>query len=298
MNTIRNTFGAVIAVLLFIAYMSYFVVDERQKMIVQRFGEISRIVDAPGLYFKLPVIETVTPVEDRIILWESNDRPVQDKASQVYIVDAITLARISDARRFRETLGADLDQAETRVGALLDAALRQTYGLRSFDEVLSSDRQTMMTEIKQKVEKEAADLGIDIVDVRIRRTDLDGAVLQATHERMRSERNALAAQTRSTGEAYKTRMNAETDRLFIEKTADARRRAEVIRGEGDAERNRIFAEAFQQDPDFFAFYRSLQAYSKALANKDTTLVLNPDSEFFRYFGGESKDQEQVPAPKQ
>ncbi|MBL8789546.1 MAG: protease modulator HflC [Rhizobiales bacterium] len=298
MSTIRNIAGLVIAAILFVGYMSYFVVDERQKMIVQRVGEISRIVDAPGLYFKLPVIETVTPVEDRIILWESNDRPVQDKASQVYIVDAITLARISDARRFRETLGADLEQAETRVGALLDAALRQTYGLRSFDEVLSSDRLTMMREIKEKVEREAADLGIDIVDVRIRRTDLDGAVLQSTHERMRSERNALAAQTRSTGEAYKTRMNAETDRLFIEKTADARRRAEVIRGEGDAERNRIFAEAFQQDPDFFAFYRSLQAYSKALANKDTTLILNPDSEFFRYFGGEAKDQSQVPAPKQ
>lgn len=298
MSTIRNIAGLVIAAILFVGYMSYFVVDERQKMIVQRVGEISRIVDAPGLYFKLPVIETVTPVEDRIILWESNDRPVQDKASQVYIVDAITLVRISDARRFRETLGADLEQAETRVGALLDAALRQTYGLRSFDEVLSSDRLTMMREIKEKVEREAADLGIDIVDVRIRRTDLDGAVLQSTHERMRSERNALAAQTRSTGEAYKTRMNAETDRLFIEKTADARRRAEVIRGEGDAERNRIFAEAFQQDPDFFAFYRSLQAYSKALANKDTTLILNPDSEFFRYFGGEAKDQSQVPAPKQ
>jgi modulator of FtsH protease HflC len=298
MSTIRNIAGAIIIAVLVIGYMSYFVVDERQKMIVQRVGEISRIVDAPGLYFKVPIIETVTPVEDRIILWENNDRPVQDMASQVYIVDAITLARISDARRFRETLGADLDQAETRVGALLDAALRQTYGLRSFDEVLSSDRQTMMKEIKEKVEKEAADLGIDIVDVRIRRTDLDGAVLQSTHERMRSERNALAAQTRSTGEAFKTRMNAETDRLFIEKTADARRRAEVIRGEGDAERNRIFAEAFQQDPDFFGFYRSLQAYTKALANKDTTLVLNPDSEFFRYFGGEMKDQEQVPAPKQ
>ena len=196
MSTIRNIAGIIIAAVLFIAYMSYFVVDERQKMIVQRVGEISRIVDAPGLYFKLPFVETVTPVEDRIILWESNDRPVQDKASQVYIVDAITLARISDARRFRETLGADLDQAETRVGALLDAALRQTYGLRSFDEVLSSDRLTMMKEIKEKVEKEAADLGIDIVDVRIRRTDLDGAVLQSTHERMRSERNALAAQTR------------------------------------------------------------------------------------------------------
>lgn len=297
MTYLRNILGFAVAAVVIVAYMSYFVVDERQKVIVQRLGEISRIVDTPGLYFKVPIAETVTPIEDRIILWENNDRPVQDKASQVYIVDAITLARIDDARKFRETLGADLEQAETRVGALLDAALRQTYGLRSFDEVLSSDRLTMMKEIKEKVEREAADLGIDIVDVRIRRTDLDGAVLQSTHERMRSERNALAAQTRSTGEAYKTKMNAESDRLFIEKTADARRRAEVIRGEGDAERNRIFAEAFAQDPEFFAFYRSLQAYTRALANKDTTLVLNPDSEFFRYFGADGKDQEQVPAPK-
>lgn len=297
MTSIRNILGAVIAAILLVAYLSYFVVDERQKMIVQRLGEISRIVEAPGLYFKLPIIETVTPIEDRIIVWEKNDSSVQDKASQVYIVDAITFARIQDARLFRETLGADLEQAETRVGALLDAALRQTYGLRSFDEVLSSDRQTMMTEIKKKVEQEAASLGIDIVDVRIRRTDLDGAVLQSTYERMRSERNAIAQQARSTGEAFKTKMNAETDRLFIEKTADARRRAEVIRGEGDAERNRIYAEAFQQDPEFFAFYRSLQAYGKALANKDTTLVLNPDSEFFRYFGADGKDREQVPASK-
>ena len=297
MTSIRNILGAVIAAILLVAYLSYFVVDERQKMIVQRLGEISRIVEAPGLYFKLPIIENVTPIEDRIIVWEKNDSSVQDKASQVYIVDAITFARIQDARLFRETLGADLEQAETRVGALLDAALRQTYGLRSFDEVLSSDRQTMMTEIKKKVEQEAASLGIDIVDVRIRRTDLDGAVLQSTYERMRSERNAIAQQARSTGEAFKSKMNAETDRLFIEKTADARRRAEVIRGEGDAERNRIYAEAFQQDPEFFAFYRSLQAYGKALANKDTTLVLNPDSEFFRYFGADGKDREQVPASK-
>ena len=297
MTSIRNILGAAIAAILLVAYLSYFVVDQRQKMIVQRLGEISRIVEAPGLYFKLPIIETVTPIEDRIIVWEKNDSSVQDKASQVYIVDAITFARIQDARLFRETLGADLEQAETRVGALLDAALRQTYGLRSFDEVLSSDRQTMMTEIKKKVEQEAASLGIDIVDVRIRRTDLDGAVLQSTYERMRSERNAIAQQARSTGEAFKTKMNAETDRLFIEKTADARRRAEVIRGEGDAERNRIYAEAFQQDPEFFAFYRSLQAYGKALANKDTTLVLNPDSEFFRYFGADGKDREQVPASK-
>ena len=294
MAAIRNIIGFALAAILFVAYLTYFVVDERQKVIVQRLGEISRIVEKPGLYFKMPFVETVTSIEDRIIIWENNDRPVQDKASQVYIVDAITLARISDARLFRETLGADLGQAETRVGALLDAALRQTYGRRSFDEVLSSDRTTMMNEIQKKVEKEAEALGIDIVDVRIRRTDLDGAVLQSTHERMRSERNALAAQTRSTGEAFKVRMNAETDRLFIEKTANARRSAEILRGEGDAERNRIFAEAFQKDPEFFNFYRSMQAYAKALSSKDTTLVLNPESEFFKYFG--TQQNSQAPQP--
>ena len=294
MAAIRNIIGFALAAILFVAYLTYFVVDERQKVIVQRLGEISRIVEKPGLYFKMPFVETVTSIEDRIIIWENNDRPVQDKASQVYIVDAITLARISDARLFRETLGADLGQAETRVGALLDAALRQTYGRRSFDEVLSSDRTTMMNEIQKKVEKEAEALGIDIVDVRIRRTDLDGAVLQSTHERMRSERNALAAQTRSTGEAFKVRMNAETDRLFIEKTANARRSAEILRGEGDAERNRIFAEAFQKDPEFFNFYRSMQAYAKALSGKDTTLVLNPESEFFKYFG--TQQNSQAPQP--
>jgi membrane protease subunit HflC len=294
MAAIRNSIGFIIAAILFIAYMCYFVVDERQKVIVQRLGEISRIVEEPGLYFKLPFFESVTAIEDRIIIWENNDRPVQDKASQVYIVDAITLARINNARLFRETLGADLEQAETRVGALLDAALRQTYGRRSFDEVLSSDRTTMMNEIQEKVEKEAAALGIQIVDVRIRRTDLDGAVLQSTHERMRSERNALAAQTRSTGEAFKTRMNAETDRLYIEKTAKARRDAEIIRGEGDADRNRIFAEAFEKDPEFFNFYRSMQAYARALASKDTTLVLNPESEFFKYFGSQQNAVPPVP----
>jgi membrane protease subunit HflC len=297
MTAIRNIVGAILAVVLFVAYLSYFVVDERQKALVMRFGDINRIVEEPGLYFKMPFADTVTRIDDRIIIWENNDRPVQDKESQVYIVDAITLARIDNARLFRETLGADLDQAETRIGALLDSALRQTYGRRSFDEVLSSDRATMMKEIRDDLHDAAAQLGIKIVDVRIRRTDLSGAVLADTHNRMRSERNALATNIRSSGEALRTRSNAETDRKFIEQTAGARRDAEVIRGEGDAERNRIFAEAFQKDPEFFAFYRSMQAYAKSLASKDTTLVLSPESEFFKYFGAQGKDREQVPAAK-
>jgi membrane protease subunit HflC len=296
MAAFRNILGVIVAAVLFIAYLSYFVVDEREKVLVMRFGEISRIVETPGLYFKLPVAETVTRIEDRIVIWENNDRPVQDKESQVYIVDAITLARIADARLFRETLAADLDQAESRIGALMDSALRQTYGKRSFDQVLTSDRATMMREIREDVFAEAKLLGIEIVDVRIRRTDLSGAVLADTHNRMRSERNALATNIRSSGEAYRTRVNAETDRMFIEKTADARRRSEEIRGEGDAERNKLFAEAYEQDPEFFSFYRSMQAYSRALASSDTTLVLNPDSDFFKYFGTQKNSTAPVIPP--
>jgi membrane protease subunit HflC len=243
----------------------------------------------------------VTLIEDRIIIWENNDRPVQDVASQVYIVDAITLARIKDATLFRQTLGADLLQAEARVAARLDAALRQTYGRRSFDAALSSDRAVMMREIRDALRQEAESLGIEIVDVRVRRTDLSENVLEQTYNRMRSERNALAQDIRSQGEATKTRMNAETDRSYTVKLAEARKQSEIIRGEGDAERNRVFAGAFQQDPEFFSFYRSMQAYAKSLATQGTTMVLNPDSEFFKYFGmqgvgGKSnKTQDQLPA---
>jgi modulator of FtsH protease HflC len=276
--------GFIVAAIAFIGYMSYFVVDEREKALVLRLGEISRIVEKPGLYFKIPLAETVTKIEDRIVVWENNDRPVQDSNSQVYIIDAFTLARISDARLFREALSASLSQGESRIGALMDAALRQTYGRRPFADTLSSNRSVIMQEITDRVRREAKQLGIEIVDIRIRRADLDGAVLSATHERMKSERNAIAANTRSEGEANYVRVRAETDRAFTERTANARRQSEIIRGEGDGERNKTFAEAFQKDPEFFAFYRSMQAYSKALANGDTTMVLDPDSDFFKYFG--------------
>jgi modulator of FtsH protease HflC len=284
MNFFKNIFGVVLAGVLFLAYSSYFVVTERQKALVSRFGEINRTVDDPGLYFKVPFADTVTYIEDRIFIWENNDRPVQDKASQVYIVDAITLARISDTKKFRETLGADLNQAETRIAARLDSALRQTYGRRSFDAALSSDRAVMMLEIRDELRKEATTLGIEIVDVRVRRTDLSESVLEQTYERMKSERNAIAADIRSKGEATKTRMYAETDRTYTTKLAEAKRQAEIIRGEGDGERNKIFAQAYQQDPEFFSFYRSMAAYSKSMGAEGTTLVLDPDSEFFKYFG--------------
>ena len=291
----KSILGIAAAVLAVLLYMSYFVVDEKHKALVLRFGDINRVVEKPGLYFKLPFADTVTLIEDRIIIWENNDRPVQDVASQVYIVDAITLARIKDARLFRETLGADLLQAEARVAARLDAALRQTYGRRSFDAALSSDRSVMMREIRDQVRTEAESLGIEIVDVRVRRTDLSENVLEQTYRRMESERNALAQDIRSQGVSTQTRMNAETDRTYTVKLAEARKQSEIVRGQGDAERNRVFAGAFQQDPEFFSFYRSMQAYAKSMSTSGTTLVLKPDSDFFKYFGTQTAAPPAPPA---
>ena len=293
-KTILGVAATAIAILL---YLSYFILDEKHKALVLRFGDINRVVEIPGLYFKLPFADTVTMIEDRIIIWENNDRPVQDVASQVYIVDAITLARIKDARKFRETLGADLLQAEARVAARLDAALRQTYGRRSFDAALSSDRSVMMREIRDQLRTEADSLGIEIVDVRVRRTDLSENVLEQTYNRMRSERNALAQDIRSQGEATKTRMNAETDRTYTVKLAEARKQSEILRGQGDADRNKVFADAYQQDPEFFSFYRSMLAYAKSLGSDGTTLVLKPNSDFFKYFGTMAPASTPAPEPQ-
>jgi modulator of FtsH protease HflC len=294
MTFARNIIAFVAAALLVVLYLSYFIVNEKQKALVLRFGDINRIVEEPGLYFKMPFADTVTTIEDRIMVWEMNDRPVQDIASQVYNVDAITLVRIDNARRFRETLGADLEQARARVAARLDAALRQTYGRRSFDAALSSDRVVMMREIRDQLRPEADQLGLKIVDVRVRRTDLSENVLAQTYSRMESERNALAADIRSQGEATKTQRNAETSRAYTVKLADARRQSEILRGEGDAERNKVFAEAYQRDPEFFGFYRSMLAYREGLGADGTTLVLDPNSDFFKYFGTQ-KDKSQLPA---
>jgi modulator of FtsH protease HflC len=161
---------------------------------------------------------------------------------------------------------------------------------------MSSDRAVMTKEIRDALRNDAKSLGIEIVDVRIRRTDQSEKVLKSTFERMQSERNALAGDIRSEGQATKTRMNAETDRTYTVKIAEAQRQSEVIKGEADGERNKIYAEAYQKDPEFFRFYRSMQAYSKSLGKDGTTLVLNPNSEFFKYFGTQ-KDSSQAPAPK-
>jgi modulator of FtsH protease HflC len=276
---------AVLAVLIGI-FSSTFIVDERQQVLVQRFGEVQRVVTQPGLYFKLPFADEVVPIEDRAFIWSSENKTVQVSDRKRYLVDTVTTVRISDARKFRETVGANLDLARARIETRLDAALRQTYGKRTFAAALSKDRNVMMREIRDQVEPEAASLGVKIIDVRIRRTDLANEVLAATYERMKSERLAEAQDLRSKGEAQNIQMKATADRKAIVVVSDATRQSEVIRGEGDGDRSRIFADAFSKDPGFFSFYRSMQAYGRSFNSSDTSLVLKPDSEFFQYFGND------------
>ncbi len=289
-NFFKPALLIIAGVLAFLFFSSTFVVDEREKALVVRFGEIQRTVQEPGLYFKIPVLDELVYVEDRIVFFESVDKTVQVVDGRRYLVDAITMVRIVDAQKFRESVGASLTLARDRIDTRMDAALRQTYGKRTFDAALSKDRAAMMREIRDQVRNEARSLGIDIIDVRVRRTDLTPDVLNDTYERMNAERFAEAATLRAIGETARRRIRAEADREAVELVSKAKRESEIIRGQGDAERNRLFADAFNRDPEFFAFYRSMQAYSSALQGDGTTLVLKPDSEFFDYFSGKAKQQ--------
>jgi membrane protease subunit HflC len=280
----------ILGVALFVLYSSIFIVDEREKALIVRFGEINRTIDKPGLYFKLPFVDERIKIEDRIVFFESPDKIVQVMDGRRYQVDAIAMLRIVDPRKFRETVDASLTRARDRIETRLDAALRQTYGRRSFDAALTKDRPVMMREIRDQVRSEAIPLGIEIVDVRIRRTDLMPEVMQGTYDRMSAERLAEAALLRAVGETQSIKVRAEADRNYVELVATARRESEITRGEGDAERNKVFAEAYSKDPEFFSFYRSMQAYSKSLGGATTTLVLDPAWEFLKYFGRAPKDE--------
>lgn len=278
--------GAAILVAIYIFFSSLYVVDEREQAIVTRFGQITDVRTEPGIYFKIPTdfVDTVQIIEDRLLRYDIANMRVQVSGNAFYQVDAFLTYRIADARLFRERATGQLSVAEARIGASLDAALRQVYGLREFNAALSDQRDQMMKETRDLIRPDLANLGIDVVDVRILRTDLDSDVSATTFERMRAERLAEAALLRARGQEQAQSLRAIADRQSVEIVAAATRDAELIRGQGDADRNRIFAQAYGQDAEFFEFYRSMESYRAALANTGTTMVLSPDSEFFRYFG--------------
>ncbi|WP_439272105.1 protease modulator HflC [Pseudochrobactrum sp. HB0163] len=288
MNQNRLPFIAgALAVVAFLIYSSVFVVNERQQAIVLRFGQIVDVKTEPGIYFKLPFAfaeaDTVQMIDDRLLRFDLDDIRVQVSGGKFYDVDAFLVYRITDARKFRQTVSANTMLAEQRLRTRLDSALRTVYGLRGFEAALSEERGSMMREVRDQLRPDAVSLGLTIEDVRIRRTDLTAEVSQQTFDRMKAERLAEAERLRARGREAAQRIKAVADRQVVEIVSEANRDSEVLRGEGEAERGRIFADAAKQDPDFFNFYRSMNAYRQALQAEGTTMVLSPDSQFFRFF---------------
>ncbi len=292
--------GIIVAVLLYLAYSSVFVVNARQQAIVLRFGEIVSVKSEPGIYFKLPFAffdaDTVQMIDKRMLRFDLDNIRVQVSGGKFYEVDAFIAYRISDPRVFRAAVSGSVELAEQRLRTRLDAALRRVYGLRGFEAALSEERASMMREVRDQLRPDATSLGLEIDDVRIRRTDLTAEVSQQTYDRMKAERLAEAERLRARGNEAAQRIRARADREVVEIVAEANKESEILRGEGDAQRSATFAAAYMRDPAFFDFYRSLSAYTEALDNTGTTMLLSPDSEFFRFFRDPEGKTPSGPAP--
>ncbi|PPB80277.1 protease FtsH subunit HflC [Albidovulum inexpectatum] len=265
------------------ALSSIFIVDEREKALVLQFGQIKAVHEEPGLYFKIPLVQEVVRYDDRILGLDVEPLEVTPLDDRRLVVDAFARFRIDDVRRFRQAVGAaGLPLAEQRIDTILRAQTREVLGSVTSSEILSEDRAILATRIRDAARSEAATLGVEIIDVRLKRTDLPEQNLDATFARMRAEREREAADEIARGNEAAQRVRAQADRTRVELVSEAQREAEIIRGEADARRNAIFAEAYGADRDFFEFYRSLEAYSRALLAGNSTMVIAPDSEFFDY----------------
>ena len=286
MNNRLIIIGVVVVAALYVFFSSMYVVNERDQAIVMRFGQITDVRTEPGIYFKIPtdIVDSVQIIEDRLLRQDITDLRVQVAGGAFYEVDAFITYRIVDPRKFRVAALGQLSVVEDRVATRFAAVLRQVYGQREFNAALSEQRPQMMREAGDLIRPDLEELGIEVVDVRILRTDLAADVFEQTFERMRAERLAEAALLRARGQEQAQSLRAIADRQAVEIVAAATRDAEIIRGQGDAERSRIFAAAYGQDPEFFEFYRSMESYRAALTGNGTTMVLSPESEFFRYFG--------------
>jgi len=262
---------------------SIFIVDERNKALVLQFGRVVAVKEDPGLAFKLPLIQEVVYYDDRILSRDVDPIEVTPSDDRRLVVDAFARYRIADVNRFREAVGTGgVLTAESRLDGIMRNELREILGTVSSNEILSSDRALLMQQIFAGARAKALEIGLDVVDVRLKRTDLPRQNLDATFARMRAEREREAADEIARGNEAAQRVRAQADRTQVEIVSEANREAEIIRGEADATRNAIFAEAYGADPEFFDFYRSLNAYRTALQGNNSTMIMAPDSEFFNY----------------
>ncbi|WP_169569862.1 protease modulator HflC [Sneathiella limimaris] len=290
--------GIVLAIIVvaagLLASSALYTVNETQQAMVMQFGNVERIVSKPGLKFKVPFVQNVVYVDKRV-LNVSTFAGAQTERSEYLTrdqkrlqVDSFARFRIINPLLYYQSYGS-LNVAYDRIETLLNSQVREVLGRELLNNIVSGERTQLMNQIKQQVNKETASSGVEIVDVRIVRADLPKENADKVFDRMRTQREQEAREIRAEGAEIAQRIRANADRERTVLLAEARRDSEILRGEGDGEKNKILAEAFGKDPDFFGFYRSMQAYLDAMSDDDTTLVLSPNSDFFKYFGSQSRD---------
>jgi modulator of FtsH protease HflC len=287
--------GVVLVVAGILAMSSFFTVDQTEQALVLQFGQPRRVIREPGLWVKRPFVENVILYDTRVLDFEPPHEEVIVSDQKRLVADTYTRYRIVNPLQFYQTVGSEAG-VRARLSALVSGSLRRVLGSVTLNDVLSNKRAAIMVQIRDDVAVQAKDFGIDVVDVRLRRADLPEENSQAIYARMQSEREQQARQYRGEGAeaAQNVRANAERERTVI--LAEAQRDAQRVRGDGDGQSIKIYADAFGQDKEFFAFYRSLQAYRDALNGKDTSFILSPEGNFFRFFGGWTGEAATAGAP--
>lgn len=278
-------------------YSSAFIVHQNEQALVLRFGEPQQPITTPGLKWKVPFIDTVDFFDKRILDLDTTEQEVTASDRQLVIVDAYARYRITDPLKFYQNVRYE-ERVRQVVGPLIESEIRRVLGSATLQEIVKDKRESLMKQIAAQVNKEGKDYGLEVVDVRIKRADLPQENLVKVFDRMKADRVREATELRAQGEAENNKIRANADREVTIIKAEATRKSDTIRGEGEGGRNKIFAEAFGRDPEFFSFYRSMQAYEASMKPGDTRMLLSPESEFFRYFqdpmGGKSRAATQPP----
>lgn len=269
-----------------VASTSLFTVDQRQYAIVFQLGEVRKVIEEPGLHFKWPLVQNVRMFDRRILTLDSADpeRFITSEKKNV-LVDLFVKWRITDVKQYYVSVGGNERLAETRLLQTVNAGLREEFGRRTVHEVVSGERDKIMEDMRSKANVDAVKIGVEIVDVRLKRVDLPSEVSESVYRRMEAERKRVANELRSLGAAEAEKIRADADRQREVIVAEAYREAQKIKGEGDGRAAAIYADAFGANPEFYAFYRSMDAYQKSFRNKGDVLVLEPNADFFRYMKG-------------
>jgi membrane protease subunit HflC len=278
--------GVIVIVLGLVAWSALYTVSETQQALVLQFGEPIEVVKEPGLHVKVPFVQNVVYLDDRILDFDAPKEEVIASDKKRIVVDSFARYEIKEPLIFYRTVNNEA-MARQRLAAVINSSLRRVLARIELLTLLSGVRLDLMRQITQLVNEETVKFGVNVVDVRIKRADLPEENSQAVYRRMQAERERDAREARARGAEEAQKIRADADRQKTVLLAEARKQADILRGEGDAIRNRIYAEAFQKDPEFFSFYRTMQAYRKALNQSNTSMVLAPDGEFFRYFGAET-----------